>query len=45
MSIVVQPEPWEAPAWFEGSAFGIPVVGSLVSTGTCLASGDWAGAL
>lgn len=45
MSLVVQPEPWEAPEWFEGTAAGIPVVGSLVSTGTSLGSGDWGGAL
>jgi len=45
MSLVVEPVPWEAPSWFEGSAFGIPVVGSLFSTGYSLGSGDWAGAL
>lgn len=45
MSLVVQPEEWQAPAWFDGSALGIPVVGPLVSTGAGLASGNWAGAL
>lgn len=45
MSLVVEPEQWQAPGWFEGSAFGIPVVGSLFSTGYSLGSGDWAGAL
>ncbi|MBT0994540.1 hypothetical protein KIN34_09605 [Cellulomonas sp. DKR-3] len=43
--VVVEPEAWEAPAWFEGSALGLPVVGSLFSTGASLGSGDWAGAL
>lgn len=45
MTLVVEPETWEAPAWFEGTALGIPVVGSLFSTGASLGSGDWAGAL
>jgi len=45
MSLVVEPEEWSAPGWFEGTALGIPVVGSLFSTGASLGSGDWAGAL
>lgn len=45
MSLVVEPEAWSAPGWFEGTALGIPVVGSLFSTGASLGSGDWAGAL
>ena len=45
MSLVVEPEQWQAPEWFEGTALGIPVVGSLFSAGASLGSGDWSGAL
>lgn len=45
MTVVVEPETWQAPPWFQGKALGVPVVGSLFSTGTSLGSGDWAGAL
>ncbi len=44
MSLVAEPVEWSAPPWFDGTALGIPVVGSLFSTGASLGSGDWAGA-
>ncbi|WP_261166468.1 hypothetical protein [Microbacterium sp. Marseille-Q6965] len=43
--LVVQPEEWQAPGWFDGTALGVPVIGSLFSTGYSLGSGNWAGAL
>ncbi|MDT0156251.1 hypothetical protein Q9R19_01295 [Microbacterium sp. ARD32] len=45
MSLVVAPEQWEAPQWFQGKALGVPVLGSAFSAGASLGSGDWAGAL
>lgn len=43
--LVGEPAEWQAPGWFEGTALGVPVIGSLFSTGYSLGSCNWAGAL